>query len=278
MYSMKYYFKFLLLFIFTLVFNLNLIIVQCNEAVIAFNPPSIVTRQCTLRFIFLKHNKVTENQITTFLESKSSTLAENSILLEAEPEWIVRKLEFDSTYTSEIHKKKLLCSKFIQCYEIIIFQDPLISSYSNYDDKEYLQNYFYNILSVPVVFWRNENPTAVIFVTNEPKFEKLYSDLHAVKITSTYLLLYNNQLSLICEICSQFFYPLENSDLSNLDRIWHKVHSKGGISLWLRGFTGNYKWNIGNPKICDHSWKRRFLKAFELYSIPNFVKLFTKEL
>jgi len=246
----------------SLIIIFSVLHVECTKQLTtSFNPNSLLTRNCILRIIFPDFIYETENQITPFLET-TSQIPETAIILEAEPNWRIRRKRFRGFKVTKFYSTQQLSPKFIQRYIIFIFQDQLISSFAKHEKEIPPQYYFRYTLNSPLVYWRNENPTAVIFVTYQPHVNvEIYKQLHAVYITSTYLLFYKNCIwYLICETCATFFHVLEDTDLENtkLNKIWHNVHRTNGAYISFAGILSNERWDFRDAHACDFSWKRRY--------------------
>jgi len=194
---------------------------------------------CTFLFVFL------ENKISETLEEFLQTVTipeKNSILIESEPPWEIRSGQLKKHInSSELYPVRHTNTKFTTCYLVLYFQDALLESFQTANKS--ISSYLPSIISHSVIFFRNENPTAVIFITEEMKPNaEHYRDLHNVKITSTFLILTSQTSYLLCTICRETpFHEIFN--WSAINSLWKTAHTKREkiqVTSWI-GRQWEYK-------------------------------------
>jgi len=121
---------------------------------------------------------------------------------------------------SYCRKKKILCKpkqlylRFISCYIIIYLRDEMINAIPSKSSST-AQHYLFTLLSLATLA-RNENPTAVIYVTmaDKPK-ETDHRQMHKADITSKFFVQTRRSIYIACVSCLKFqvvssrFIPLK---------------------------------------------------------------------
>jgi len=73
--------------------------------------------------------------------------------------------------------------KFLTCSILTIFQDDLLSAIQNYE-HDLLYTYLADLILAPPILIRNENPSAVVFITLDWEYpiEKMYTTKNTSKM------------------------------------------------------------------------------------------------
>jgi len=249
----------------------NLLFSVILSTIISSNATDIKNypENCALRIFFSKADYTVETTLTMYIYSRILPVIQNIFILEPVTDWKTR-LGIPEYQHNKFFDTQILPTKFIQCYSVIVFQDSLIKSFLKQKNTNVsIASYIEAVLKFPMVYTRNEDPKAVIFITEIAVTRKLsdfYSKLFLASITSTFFVSYFTQLFLICEICefNSFFNDVTSG--SDIDVLWYRVHRYRTTPLYFkqmyrRADDKTYLWIAESDK-CDYSLKYRYAIDF----------------
>jgi len=200
-------------------------------------------KSCTLRLLYFGKFPVDTNAfLFAFYSNNAAFILESGIR------------EFKTSSPKKIDTTRYTNIKFNQCYNILLLTDNLKKSVN-----------FYSYLRKTAIFFRNEDPAAVVYM----KFKStsynptLLSQFHNIHFTSKFFYFSRNSSYIYCLMCSQHEQKLEIKSSTELSELfWTQMYKKYGGQLAIHAIgVSKGRWDdpVHGMRACEVQPKRRIL-------------------